>query len=258
MAFARNLSRNLALGTRPWLRAVVSALIITYLGYTQLFVQGVGSAHVSAGPSSASESASALALGSDFTCAINSANTLNCWGSNRRWQLTEQNVTIESQTPVPVSLGAGNPTASRVAAGDHHACAITGGALKCWGASFYGQIGNNPPIVLGTQTYQVGVEYWGRSYGEITTTAFAPTTIDVGGTPSDVTAGDYHTCVIVGGGVRCWGRNHNGQVGNNSLRNQATPAVVAGISGATRVHAGDDHTCALVTGGAVSCWGGNN
>ena len=73
-----------------------------------------------------------------------------------------------------------------------------------------------------------------------------------------VSTGGSHTCVIKDGGVRCWGANANGQLGNSTVVASQGPVVaVAEGGGATAVAAGGSHTCAIVAGG-VQCWGLNS
>src|SRR5512137_3016820 len=77
--------------------------------------------------------------------------------------------------------------------------------------------------------------------------------------PSIATGGD-HTCELIGdGGVRCWGRNDEGQLGDGTLGTvvQALPVRVAGLSDAVALAAGPVHTCALKASGSVACWGFN-
>jgi Regulator of chromosome condensation (RCC1) repeat/Putative Ig domain len=70
-------------------------------------------------------------------------------------------------------------------------------------------------------------------------------------------SGELHACAIVDGGVRCWGWNQTGQLGNGSTADSATPVAVIGLDGgAQAVTAGKGHSCALVNGG-VYCWGWN-
>jgi hypothetical protein len=85
--------------------------------------------------------------------------------------------------------------------------------------------------------------------------------VDVTSLGSGVTAlavGSAHTCVITtGGGMKCWGVNANGRLGDGTTANRTAPVDVIGLSsGVTAIAAGGMHTCALVNGGA-KCWGFN-
>jgi alpha-tubulin suppressor-like RCC1 family protein len=70
--------------------------------------------------------------------------------------------------------------------------------------------------------------------------------------------GEDHGCILLDdGSIRCWGRNHGGQLGTGDTTERQAPVQVVGLAGkATEVAAGYGHTCALV-GGGVQCWGLN-
>lgn len=73
-----------------------------------------------------------------------------------------------------------------------------------------------------------------------------------------VSAGGTLTCILVaGGGVECWGRNLDGELGNGTVKNSSTPVAVSGIIGAVAVNTGYKHACVLLDTGTLSCWGYN-
>ncbi|MFO0588321.1 MAG: hypothetical protein U0441_12305 [Polyangiaceae bacterium] len=120
-----------------------------------------------------------------------------------------------------------------------HICALlTGGALKCWGHNYWGEVGD------------------GTFGGDGVAT---PHTVTInGGEPVlSIAAGAEFNCAVVQSGkVYCWGWNDLGQLGLPGLPNQALPTLpVVGISNATAVTAWHDHACALLADKTVKCWG---
>jgi len=176
-----------------------------------------------------------VATGASHSCAVLTDNTVRCWGLNSTGQLGNGNTT-SSSIPV-VATGLANVTA--LSLGDYHSCGLLStGGISCWGKNNSGQTGTTP----------VGASY------QVVPTA---TAITSGATA--VSAGGFHTCAIVGGGLKCWGDNTSGQLGTAGVpaQNSVTPLDVPGLtSGVTSVSSGDLHVCAVASG-AVQCWGDN-
>lgn len=74
-----------------------------------------------------------------------------------------------------------------------------------------------------------------------------------------VDAGLYHTCALdTSGGLKCWGNNFWGQIGDGTVEYRYTPVDVVGLGGSVAATGlGAEHTCAVTAAGGAKCWGKN-
>jgi alpha-tubulin suppressor-like RCC1 family protein len=178
-----------------------------------------------------------VAAGGAHSCALTNGGGVKCWGANNHGQVGLPAVYATSSTPVDLPWLASS--VSSVVAGGEHGCAIlTGGVVRCWGSNASGQLGNGSVVDSATPTTVAGL----------------------GGGIAMVAAGRSHTCALsASGGIRCWGANDKGQLGDGSTAERWSPVKVTGLeSGVTAIATGDSHTCAVTASGRAQCWGANH
>ncbi len=148
----------------------------------------------------------ALTAANDQTCALTTGGAASCWGNNKYGQLGD-GTSDTRYGPVPIE-GLEQGTA-RIAMGWNHACAVLGrGEVKCWGWNYYGQLGDE---TRATQTRPVSVRRLMED-------------------ALDVAIGWAHTCAVTtAGGVKCWGRNDFGQLGDGTTIDSIVPLSISGL-----------------------------
>lgn len=176
-----------------------------------------------------------VAAGYRHSCAVTISGGAMCWGDNSAGQLGDS-TKISRATPQFVPGLA--TLVSAIKPGQFHTCAITtGGAAKCWGNNSHGQVGDgtlNEHLTL--------TDVFGLSTGV--------KTISLGI--------DFSCALTTAGGVKCWGKNGDGQLGDGTLVDKLTPVDVIGLaSGVSNISSGTAQTCALMNSGGVKCWGFN-
>jgi alpha-tubulin suppressor-like RCC1 family protein len=196
----------------------------------------------------AGKTVTAVDCGIYYSLALCSDGTLAAWGNNF-WGAFGDNSRTNSPVPVPVAqsgvLAGKTPVA--LAAGFQHSLTLcSDGSLAAWGYGVFGQLGDNGPLGY----------------------APAPVPVVQGGvlaakTVTAMTTGTYHTLALCSDGtLAAWGRNTNGQLGNNSTTDSNVPVAVdqtGVLAGKTVIAlaAGSAHSLALCSDGTVAAWGYN-
>ncbi len=202
---------------------------------------------------------SSLFGGHSHMCALNSANgDVRCWGYNLKNQVNAT-TTADQWSPVSIyaatmalgTLASGVLTTS-LALGQDHSCAIMNtGVVYCWGANDKGQLG------IGTASNSL---YPTAQVTNITSGA------------TSIAAYYDHTCAVVSGTLKCWGRNDFAQIGNATVSTTCTgsttftscePTPITGPSavitaGVTNVVTGAYHSCVSRIGNGFYCWGNSS
>ena len=106
-----------------------------------------------------------------------------------------------------VDMGSGR-TATAIAAGYHHTCAILdNSSVKCWGANANGQLGLGDTNKRGDEPNEMGDNLPAIDLGS-------------GKTARAISAGDSHTCAVLdNASLKCWGKNDSGQLGQENTNN---------------------------------------
>jgi alpha-tubulin suppressor-like RCC1 family protein len=231
-----------------------------------------------AGPAMGQHVAAKVTAGSNHTCVLTSAGAVRCWGDNSLSQLgdgtkTQRGLPVDvvglssgvtdiasraEQTcaivtgggvkcwglpntgDVPVAIAGLESGVTQVGAGWLHACALQGGVVKCWGQNFAGQLGDGTTIDRSTPAPVIGLE----------------------GAVTAIAVGVSHACALTAArAVKCWGRNHRGQLGDGltTFQQRTLPVEVVNLAGtAAAISANAEQSCAITLATSVVCWGVQN
>jgi hypothetical protein len=164
------------------------------------------------------------------SCALTDAGGVKCWG--RGYGLTPVDVPgltsgVTAITPNCALTAAGGVKCWSLVGGLHtsdlpglrvgvvalatsgfHGCALlSGGAVKCWGANDHGQLGDGTRTERATPVSVVGLGTGIESLG----------------------VGTAYSCAVTRvGGIRCWGSNGAGQLGDGTNHDRRRPVGVVG------------------------------
>ena len=208
-----------------------------------------------------------IARGGNHTCALMQGGCVRCWSGPLQSTGQERNALADfevfksdkgmlgipgrdlvTQTALwdaaaNVRLGG---KAIAISAGEGHTCVILeGGCVRCWGANDRGQLG------LGN-TANVG-------YNESPNVVSA---VRLGGQVKALSLGsDFSCALLVGGSIRCWGRNDCGQLGlghMEDLGKQQGPLAACPVNvgdKAKMLSVGPAYACVLMESQKIRCWG---
>lgn len=196
---------------------------------------GSGFSKIPIKPFGSNDPVISLALGSGHSCLQDADFSARCWGNNSKGQLGVAEVAGSSRT-APIKVDGLSDGVIQIAVGTEHSCAlIATGGVKCWGGNSKGQLGNG-------------------------TTDDQKSPVDVSGLQSDVVSialGDEFSCALmINGGLKCWGLNGSGQLGDGTTENRTTPVDVVGLpTTIENFSAGPNFVCSVDKDSNAWCWG---
>lgn len=202
----------------------------------------------------ASISGRTIVGGSGHSCARRADSTVACWGTDSSGQLGDGILGGANRSdPAAVRSGPGSAAAltnaAAITAGTAHNCVRMGdGQVRCWGANGGGQLGD--PSVTGTNEPAPFI---------VVDHLSLPGAVALSGVIS-VAVGVSHSCALLtSGGIKCWGANDQGQLGNGTTSPQFLTSDVVGLgdNGVIGITSGELHSCALLSDSTVRCWGRN-
>jgi alpha-tubulin suppressor-like RCC1 family protein/cytoskeletal protein CcmA (bactofilin family) len=255
---------------------------------------GNASSANSSAPVNVSGVGDAIDIGTGYGhgCALRGSGVVVCWGANWYGELGNGTTTgninsgdnVGNNVPVSVT---GLSGVTQLGIGGLHSCArLSSGSVSCWGANWYGALGNGtendattPVSVSGLSdavTVYGGLLHtcarrstgqlacWGyNAYGQIGNSSYldALSPVSVTGmsnASAKIALGDNHSCAVDGvGDVYCWGDASGKQLNASAVETSPSPTQVAGSASVSVVVAGASHTCTLLSSGSVNCWGFN-
>ena len=166
------------------------------------------------------------------TVALKTDGTLWCWG-----QATPNSSTNSINSNVPLQIGTSNQWKDISLGYEHNLLLKTNNTLWGWGQNNYCALGNGTTINMFGLPQQIGTATNWKT----------------------VTAGrDFSTGIKQNGTLWAWGLNYNGQFGNNSTTNSATPIQIGTATNWRNTYSSFNHTIAQkTTNDQIWIWGYN-
>jgi serine/threonine-protein kinase len=191
----------------------------------------------------------AMALGKAATpCAITNDGKLYCWG-DLSWAVNKGTALYSGYAQAITTDGAAPLTSLlQASTNGYTTCAIVAGATAnevwCWGYNGRYNLGLGDTVTRQYPTKVLGLTN--------------PTKVAVG--QYNFNIGQFATCALDGGNVRCWGNNGYGQTGTTLVSPVTSPTSVVvqnatALSQVVDLYMGNTVMCALRTGNTLWCWG---
>ena len=159
------------------------------------------------------------------------------WGDNYSGQLGSTPAGYGTSKLSPAIVVGGITNWVQVSAGIRFSLGLTStGALYAWGGNGYGQLGDGTSLQKSSPVSVVGgITNW-----------------------SQIAAGQYYSLGLTSTGITYgWGRNSQGQLGDNTITNRTSPVtVIGGITNWSQI-SGDAHSLGTTTAGVAYAWGFN-
>ncbi|HUP55898.1 MAG TPA: hypothetical protein VM598_00495 [Bdellovibrionota bacterium] len=158
----------------------------------------------------------AVHAGSTHSCVHLSDRSIRCWGDNSNGSTGAGSPGSFGDGPgemgaalKPVDIEPGL-TVDQFSCARRHCCTtfLGPGTMKCWGINDAGHLGIGDSTDRGNAESQMGQSLPFVDLGPLEAVA-------------QIATGRYHSCaILVGGAVKCWGTNGNGQLGLGDTRNR--------------------------------------
>jgi Regulator of chromosome condensation (RCC1) repeat len=219
----------------------------------------------------------AVEVSVQYACAILADATVQCWGSTAHHDRGSDPVLA----PPAAIAGLGDVVELHVGEMGFACARKRDATLWCWGNNEKGNLGDGtttdravpvqPRGVRGVSSFAVGeshvmavladgsVTWWGTTRSDRfrhIVSRSTPTPVPRLRDAVQVGTRGAHACARVkDGSLWCWGENDDGELGDGTRTDRATPVRVLGQTGVTDFAVGDASGCALHGDGTVACWG---
>ena len=175
-----------------------------------------------------------FAVSWNHACAVDGSNRVRCWGADVYGELGTNDGSRDAPGTAVTLAG----TATDVATGTDHTCALHGTTVSCWGSNEARQLARTAPAME-----PLPVEVM----------------LDEGAVRLIEGHGYDHMCAIgESGRLWCWGATDVLGAGPMDVPTRADPVEAIGLTDVVQVSAGPFAACARTGDGRAFCWGLND